>query len=151
MAGTVGSIDPLALPSASCILTYATTLGCHWTERGFQMAQQRSLALEVGISVSGLDTFYSECGDGVGGSGPRKEERRKEGGKGMRNGQLLSPQSPSTSSSDTFGKNLLLVGLLIYPLLTVTPPHKKKEGCRRRERGTLHPQMVHKSPSGLRN
>ena len=41
------------------------------------MAQQRSLALEVGPSVSGLDTFYSESGDGVGGSGPRKEGGRE--------------------------------------------------------------------------
>ena len=115
------------------------------------MAQQRSLALEVGLLVSGLDTFYSECGDGVGGSGPRKEGRREGEREGDEKWTTTFPSVPSPSSFDTFVKNLLLVGLLIYPLLTVTPPHKKKEGCRRRGKGTLHPQMVHKSPSGLRN
>ena len=43
------------------------------------MAQQRSLALEVGLSVSGLDTFYSECGDGWAEVDPGRKEEGREG------------------------------------------------------------------------
>ena len=38
---------------------------------------RNDLGMPLGLSASGLDTFYSESGDGVGGSGPRKEGGRE--------------------------------------------------------------------------